>query len=131
LTDTAIEKLTKLLVNGDRVNALRLCNRVLKKTEPTKRLLSGQKQFWEQIQFELKKPDSRPIEISQTKNHSYFVDPSQREFVRIISNKDLPDKDFDYLLENYEAQATVLSYAYFNAHYHFRMMQIAKELRKK
>lgn len=113
MTETYLKTLARHLVNKDRVAALRLCNRVLKK----KALLTnvGKKRFWEQIQFELKKPDP---------------DFAKFEFVRILSSKKISEHDFNHILETYKAKADVLGYSYYDAYYHYRVMLYATELRK-
>ena len=110
MTETYLKTLAKHLVNGDRQNALRLCNRVLKE----KKLIVGKRRFWEQMQYELKKPDPE------------FAD---FEFARILGNKRLSEHDYNHILDTYEAKASVLSVGYFDAHYHALVMKMAKEVR--
>jgi hypothetical protein len=127
--ENRLRTLARLLIKGDRVNALRLINRVLK--EPRSKLIEGKRRFWEQMQFELKKPDDEPIEIHETKNRSYFVDPSRNEFIRIIMNNSLSDSDFAYLMNYYENKAELMSHVYFGAKYRYLMLEITQELRSK
>ena len=116
MTETYLKTLARHLLRGNRVSALRLCNRVLKKSSTLRGfMISGKRRFWEQIQFELKKPDP---------------DFAQWEFVRLIRNPKISEHDFDTIQHTYKTKADVLSWSYYDAYYHFRIMELVKELKK-
>lgn len=110
MTETYLKTLARHLLAGNRVSALRLCNRVLKK-----RLILGKKRFWQQVQSELKKPDP---------------DFADWEFVRILANGNLNDHDYDMIQGTYKHKADVLSLSYYDAYYHYRIMEIVKTLKR-